>query len=69
VPQWLWNCWEGNLIRTLVNGMNHGMDNQDSIAKKKSTLMDYLVRHIRVRTKSREVGQARAELIRMTAIS
>lgn len=49
VPQWLWNCWEGKLIQTLVNGMNRGMDNQDTIAKKKNTLMDYLLMHIRVR--------------------
>lgn len=48
VPQWLWNMWEGGLISTLVMGMNHGLDKQENIKKKKSVLMDYLMNHIRV---------------------
>ncbi|EZA59866.1 innexin inx1 [Ooceraea biroi] len=47
LPRYLWNCWEGNLVQTLVNGMNHGMDQQETITKKKHVLMDYLMRHIR----------------------
>lgn len=49
VPQWLWNIWEGGLINNLVMGMNHGLDDQEEISKKKGMLMDYLVSHIRVR--------------------
>ncbi|XP_034195874.1 optic ganglion reduced [Osmia lignaria lignaria] len=47
VPQWLWNMWEGGLISKLVMGMNHGLDKQENIRKKKSVLMDYLMNHIR----------------------
>lgn len=47
VPQWLWNMWEGGLISALVMGMNHGLDKEENIQKKKSVLMDYLLNHIR----------------------
>ncbi|XP_066593841.1 innexin inx1 [Prorops nasuta] len=47
VPQWLWNVWEGGLINALVMGMNHGLDEEESISKKKGILMDYLLSHIR----------------------
>lgn len=41
-------------MSALVMGMNHGMDTKDSITKKKSALMDYLIMHIRVRMNSSE---------------
>ncbi|XP_057326132.1 innexin inx1 [Microplitis mediator] len=47
LPHWLWNIWEGGLASTLVMGLNHGLDNEDTISKKKNTLMDYLVTHIK----------------------
>ncbi|XP_031828886.1 optic ganglion reduced [Nomia melanderi] len=46
VPQWLWNMWEGGLINALVMGMNHGLDQEENIQKKKSALMDYVMSHI-----------------------
>lgn len=48
-PQWLWNIWEGGLASTLVMGLNHGLDSEESISKKKGVLMDYLVTHIKVK--------------------
>lgn len=47
-PQWIWNIWEGGLAKTLVMGMNHSMQPAEEIKKKKSTLMRYLMTHIRV---------------------
>lgn len=48
VPQWLWNMWEGGLINALVMGMNHGLDHEDNIQKKKSMLMVYLMQYRKV---------------------
>lgn len=48
LPHWLWNIWEGGLASTLVMGLNHGLDSEETICKKKNTLMDYLVTHIKV---------------------
>lgn len=42
--------WEGGLINALVMGMNHGLDHEENINKKKSMLMDYLMNHIKVST-------------------
>lgn len=36
-------------MQALVMGMDHGMDQEENIAKKKSALMDYLMAHLRVR--------------------
>lgn len=47
VPQWLWNIWEGGLMSTLVMGMNHGLEHEDTLKKKKSILMNYLQSHKR----------------------
>ncbi|XP_011300258.1 innexin inx1 isoform X1 [Fopius arisanus] len=47
LPQWLWNIWEGGLASTLVMGLNHGLESQESISTKKGVLMDYLVTHIK----------------------
>ncbi|CAK9813511.1 Innexin inx1 [Anthophora plagiata] len=43
IPQWLWNMWEGGLISSLVMGMNHCLECEDSIKKKQDMLMDYLI--------------------------
>ena len=40
--------WEGNLIRTLVMGMNRTLESKESLEKKKNVLMDYLITHVRV---------------------
>ncbi|XP_012284715.1 innexin inx1 [Orussus abietinus] len=47
VPHWLWNAWEGSLISTLVMGLNHGLNKEDVVSKKKGVLMDYLMSHIK----------------------
>ncbi|KAG7209562.1 hypothetical protein KM043_015639 [Ampulex compressa] len=47
IPQWLWNCWEGGLMNALVMGMNHGLDQEENITKKKNVLMNYLISHIK----------------------
>ncbi|XP_034947947.1 innexin inx1 [Chelonus insularis] len=46
LPHWLWNLWEGGLASTLVMGLNHTLENEEAICKKKNCLMDYLVNHI-----------------------
>lgn len=51
-------------MQALVMGMNHGMDNEDNIAKKKSSLMDYLMGHIRVIA---DIYESRVNLIEKTA--
>ncbi|XP_076477434.1 optic ganglion reduced isoform X2 [Bombus vancouverensis nearcticus] len=45
VPQWLWNMCEGGLINALVMGMNHSLDCEENIQKKKSMLMVYLMQY------------------------
>lgn len=47
-PKWLWDCWENNLMRTLVMGLNIGMRTEDDKNKKKKVLIDYLLKHIKV---------------------
>ncbi|CAG5095235.1 Similar to inx1: Innexin inx1 (Schistocerca americana), partial [Cotesia congregata] len=47
LPHWLWGLWEGGLASNLVMGLNHGLDTKETICKKKNTLMDYLVTHIK----------------------
>lgn len=40
--------WEGGLASTLVMGLNRGLEPEEEVSKKKNTLMDYLVSHIKV---------------------
>ncbi|KAK0171969.1 hypothetical protein PV328_005353 [Microctonus aethiopoides] len=47
LPQWLWQISEGGLASTLVTGLNHCLEPEESIAKKKSVLMNYLSAHIK----------------------
>ncbi|CAL7949277.1 unnamed protein product [Xylocopa violacea] len=51
IPQWLWNMWEGGLIKALVMGMNHSLDREENINKKKSVLMDYLLQYRKTHNK------------------
>ena len=39
---------EGGLINALVMGMNHGLDREENIDKKKSMLMVYLMQYRKV---------------------
>ncbi|KAI4501258.1 hypothetical protein M0802_003631 [Mischocyttarus mexicanus] len=51
-PQWLWNMWEGKLMKTIVMGMNYGLDKEEVLNEKKSILLKYILNHAR-----REIGQ------------
>ncbi|KAJ8672808.1 hypothetical protein QAD02_004068 [Eretmocerus hayati] len=46
-PHWLWSIWEGGLIKALVMGLNHSLEPEDSVSKKKNLIMEYLTTHIR----------------------
>lgn len=47
VPKWLWDNWEGGLIRCLVTGLNVGICKEDDKVKQKKVLMDYFIAHIK----------------------
>lgn len=47
-PKWMWDAWEGGLMKTLVMGLNIGICREDDKCKKKKVLIDYLLRHIKV---------------------
>lgn len=48
LPKWLWDMWEGNLLSTIVLGLNYGMINEEEKETKKKTLVDYMLKHIKV---------------------
>jgi hypothetical protein len=48
-PKWLWDAWEGNLMRTIIMGLNIGMRSEEDKANKKKILIDYLLKHIKVK--------------------
>ncbi|XP_046415595.1 innexin inx1 [Neodiprion virginianus] len=45
VPQWLWNTWENGLMRSIVMGMNHQLCDEKEKLKKKSVMMNYIMKH------------------------
>lgn len=47
-PKFLWDAFEGGLLRTIVMGLNIGVCHQDEKEKKKDVIIDYLLRHERV---------------------
>ncbi|KAL1131838.1 hypothetical protein AAG570_011449 [Ranatra chinensis] len=47
-PKWLWDAWEGGLMRTLVMGLNVPLCDQKEKEKKKKIILDYLLRHVKV---------------------
>lgn len=47
VPKFIWDSFEGGLMRTLVMGLNIGICSEDEKNKKKSVLIDYLMKHIK----------------------
>ncbi|CAG0893460.1 unnamed protein product [Cyprideis torosa] len=47
LPKYIWDMWEGNLMKTIVMGMNIGMISEEEKENKKKTLIDYMLRHIR----------------------
>ncbi|GLH06342.1 hypothetical protein R5R35_009729 [Gryllus longicercus] len=46
-PHWLWRAWEGNLLRTIIMGLNVGMCKEEDKTKKKKALIEYLLRHVK----------------------
>ncbi|XP_071447479.1 innexin inx1 [Hetaerina americana] len=46
-PKWLWDNWEGGLMRTIVMGLNVGLHTEKDKKKKKEVLIDYLLKHIK----------------------
>lgn len=49
-PKFLWDSFEGGLMRTIVMGLNVGMCHEEEKCKKKDVLIDYLLRHLKVST-------------------
>ncbi|KAK2727152.1 innexin inx1-like [Artemia franciscana] len=50
IPKWLWKSWEGNLMATLVMGMNSGLKTEEEKEEKKRVLIDYLLGHVKQHT-------------------
>ena len=51
-PKFIWDAMENNIMGTVVMGLNWGLKSEDEISKKKHTLVDYMLRHIRVSVNS-----------------
>lgn len=49
VPKFIWDSWESGLMRTIVMGLNIGLCTEEDKCKKKKVLLDYLLRHVKVR--------------------
>lgn len=47
-PKWMWDAWEGGLMKSLVMGLNIGICHEKEKNKKKKVLIDYLLRHVKV---------------------
>ncbi|KAL0276070.1 UNVERIFIED_CONTAM: hypothetical protein PYX00_003732 [Menopon gallinae] len=46
-PKWMWDAWEGGLLRTIIMGLNVSVCREDEKCKNKEKLMDYLMKHYR----------------------
>jgi len=49
LPKYIWDALEGGLMRSIVMGLNIGMCHEEEKCNKKKILIDYLLRHVRVR--------------------
>nr|XP_032519083.1 innexin inx1-like [Danaus plexippus plexippus] len=47
-PKYLWDAFEGGLLRTIVMGLNIGVCHAEEKEKKKDMIINYLIRHERV---------------------
>lgn len=47
-PKFLWDAFEGGLLRTIVMGLNISVCHQEEKEKKKDVLIEYLIRHKRM---------------------
>lgn len=48
-PKWLWDAWEGGLVRTLSMGLHQSLVPEKDKDKRKKVLIDYLLHHCEVR--------------------
>lgn len=48
-PKWIWDNSEGGLMKTLVMGLRIGICGEEEKCKKKKAIIDYLLKHIKVR--------------------
>lgn len=46
-PKFLWDLFEGGLMRTLVMGLNFGICPEEEKCAKKQVILDYLTRHVK----------------------
>ncbi|XP_050357652.1 innexin inx1 [Nymphalis io] len=46
-PKYLWDAFEGGLLRTIVMGLNIGVCHAEEKEKKKEVIINYLIRHER----------------------
>lgn len=47
-PKFLWDSFEGGLLRTIVMGLNLGICREEEKQAKKQALVDYLLKHLKV---------------------
>lgn len=47
-PKFLWDMFEGGLLRTLVMGLNIGACHDEEKKAKKTVILDYLTKHVKV---------------------
>jgi len=47
-PKWLWECWENELMKTIVCGLNIGLRSEEEKNIKKGVLIEYLTKHMNV---------------------
>ena len=45
-PKWLWDAWEGGLVKTLSMGLHQGLAPDKDKDKRKKVLIDYLLQHV-----------------------
>lgn len=48
VPKFLWDSFEGGLLRTIVMGMKLGICHEEEKSAKKKILVEYMLKHLRV---------------------
>lgn len=51
-PKFLWDAFEGGLLRTIVMGLNLGICREEEKQAKKSVILDYLTSHLKVSANS-----------------
>jgi hypothetical protein len=51
----LWQTWEHQLMATIVGGLNIALGSKDKKDQKKAMLIDYLIRHLNVSKKNRNI--------------